>query len=205
MFTLFGCCLSVIIKAKQIQTTPVIVAIVLIVFLIILIVVIGFLFMYHIYLISTQQLTNEYSKMKSISTLNEGCFFNFLHRFCKSEKPKYPKHKPQNKPQNKPQTTINLDNQIHNLYPITKNLTNDSNRINKEIKVFNDLPIQNQIQTVTSLVRNQNDYSYFYSNIAPNSIDIDNLYIEGPFKTENKSSVKKALNIACKTANVSSF
>ena len=195
MFTLFACCLAVIIKATQIQTTPVIVSIVLIVFLIILIVVIGFLFMYHIYLIGTHQSTNEYSKMKTISVLNEGCFFNFLHKFCKSEKPKYPKYKPQ-------RTTVSLNNQIHSFYPNAKNLINN---MNKDLKSFDDLSMPTQIQTVTSLVDNKNDNNYFYSTTSSNPIDIDNLYIEGPFKTTNKSSVKKALNIASKTANVSSF
>ena len=190
MFTLLACCLTVITKATHIQTSPVIVSIILIIFIIILILLVGFLFMFHVYLIGTKQSTNEFSKRKKIVVLNQGVFFNFVHTFCRPTTPKYPKFE-----------TSPPIAQLKLLQPCVIS----THRIKLEVPIkqtFSEF-MQSQSQTVANFSTHDLIDSSYYTTSSP--IDIDNLYIEESARPANKSSVKKALHIASKTANVSSF
>ena len=202
MFILLACCLIVIINAANIQSTPVIVSIVLIIFLIILIILIGFLFMFHLYLIGSKQSTNEYSKRKKIHALNDGILLNFLLAFCKPiVSPTYLSYKTQ-----RPKSTVSHKS----LPPEYANIArpNQTNRKKTSIDVSH-IPVKTLANFSNSYGYNNSNYIYTDTTQQvsppppPLPIGIENLYIEAPLKST--TSVKKALNLASKTANVSSF
>ena len=147
--------------------------------------------MFHLYLIGSNQSTNEYSKRKKISSLNKGILLNFLFTFCKPNKPAFFS------------------------YRVKKHKSSKSNEKSppqyENIKQYNETKVKIDVShiPVKSLSNFSNSYGYnnnSYMDVEMNQqvpIGIENLYIETPLKST--SSVKKALNLASKTANVSSF
>lgn len=198
MFILLACCLIVIVKATSIDSTPPIVSIILIIFLIILIILIGFLFMLHIYLIATGQSTNEYSKRKKISILNQGVFRNFLKVFCASNPPAYRTYK-------KPKIDY-LNTRNTNEFASTTILNETNKKPSIDVSHIPIKTLENFSNTYAQKIHENNinvNNGYFYTIAKQAPIGIENLYIEEPLKS--KLSIKKALNLASKTANVSSF
>ena len=198
---LFSCCLTVIIKTSPVSTYPVIVSIVLDVFFILFIILIGYLFVFHIYLISTAQTTNEYSKDKRIYSVNKGVARNFLHLFFGSLQPSY-----QSSKLNPIKTRILISKAKKPSFveTVDVNKTKSNEYLTQSIYNVNfDVQLQSQQQLQRNHFAMDHDKHFNVSN-STHQIDIENLYIETPAK-KNFLSVSKALNLASKTANVASF
>lgn len=206
LLVLFSCCLTVIIKTSPVSTYPVIVSIVLAVFFILFIILIGYLFIFHIYLISTAQTTNEYSKDKRIYSVNKGVARNFLYLFFGSLQPSYQSSKLNpikarvlNSKAKKPSKSSFVETVDVNKTKSNEYLTQSIYNVNFD----EQLQSQQQLQHKNFAMDRSNMYHDKHFNMS-NQIDIENLYIETPAK-KNFLSVSKALNLASKTANVASF
>jgi hypothetical protein len=150
--------------------------------------------MFHLYLIGSKQSTNEYSKRKKIHALNDGILWNFLLAFCKPNYPAYLSYKTQ-----RPKSSVSNKS-------LPPEYANNTNRKKISIDVSH-IPVKTLANFSNSYGYNNSNYIYTDTTKQvpppPLPIGIENLYIEAPLKST--TSVKKALNLASKTANVSSF
>lgn len=90
LLLIFSCCLTTILNSIQaISYYSIITAIVLAVIVFFLALLTGYLFVFHLYLISTGQTTNEYNKMRKIESLNQGVFGNCVRVFCSPLTPSF--------------------------------------------------------------------------------------------------------------------
>jgi hypothetical protein len=160
MLVIIGSCLTVIIKTQPISQSPSIVAIILTILILIFVLLIGYLFVFHLFLIVTNQTTNEYNKSKRLDSLKRKNFLkNFVYIWCNSLQPSFKRY-------NK---TKNQSNQQQYIYNICNNMMNEKDSKIQNTSIYSNISSREDSISLDrnsgSANINQNDG---YNTIRPN-------------------------------------
>jgi hypothetical protein len=184
MLVIIGSCLTVIIKTHPVSQSSSIVAIILAILILIFVLLIGYLFVFHLFLIVTNQTTNEYNKSKRLDSLNKKNFLkNFVYIWCSSLQPSFKRYA----------KTKNRNDQQQYIYNIYNNMMMNNDSRNQNNSIYSNISSRDDTISVDRNSDRSNNINKDPSNETYNTI------------RPNYQTLNKAVGLVTNSIVVSSY